>query len=91
MDYDRELRSLAAETLALQCILQGLLGTLIRTQPQLRAPIAEGLENALDMAQAVAVQIGTDASPDHTVKCIRIIEEFREGLLGPPGEPYHRV
>jgi|tagenome__1003787_1003787.scaffolds.fasta_scaffold16958909_1 hypothetical protein len=91
MDHDREIRALAAETLAFSCVLQGVLGSLLRAQPQLRVPISEGFENALGLAQAVAMQFGTSASPEHTVKCVRIIEELRDAILGPPGKPRHGV
>jgi len=43
------------------------------------------------MAQSTAVKIGTDASPDHTVKAIRIIDELRTAVLGADGEPKHMV
>lgn len=91
MNHEKEIRALAAETLAYSCVLSGVFDALVKAQPELRGPIAEGFENALGMAEAVAMQFGSSASPEHTVKCIRIIEELRAAILGPPGKPQHGI
>jgi hypothetical protein len=41
--------------------------------PAFKTSIEEGFDQALEVAQSVAVQFESSASPDHTTKCIRII------------------
>jgi hypothetical protein len=90
MDIEKEIHSLAAETLAYSLVIQGVLSRLARN-PAFKTSIEEGFDQALEIAQSVAVKFGSTASPDHTTKCIRIIEELRAGVLGPDGKPKHLV
>jgi len=90
MDIEKEIHSLAAETLAYSFVFQGVLSKLARDH-NLRASIEAGFDQALEVAQSVAVRFGDTASPDHTTKCIRIIEELRTSVLGPDGKPKHLV
>jgi hypothetical protein len=86
MDTEKEVRSLAAETLALSIIVGNVLSKLARN-PSLRPAIIEGFNQSADVAESVAIQFGKAASPEHTVKAFRIIEEMRAMVLGNEGEP----
>jgi hypothetical protein len=90
MDTEKEIHSLAAETLALSIILGNVLSKLAKDRT-LRFAIAEGFDQAADVAQSVAVQYGEAATPDHMVKAIRIIEEMRAMVLGRDGKPKNLV
>jgi len=90
MDIEKEIQSLAAENLALSIIVGAVLSKLARNS-SLRAAIVEGFDQSADVAQSVAVQFGKTASPDHTVKALRIIEEMRAMVLGDEGKPKNLV
>jgi hypothetical protein len=53
----------------------------------LRPAIIEGFDQALDVAQSVAVEFGASVSSDQTVKALKIIEEARAMVLGSEGQP----
>jgi len=57
----------------------------------LRFTITEAFNEAADVAQSVAVQFGKSASPEHTVKALRIIEEMRAMVLGNESKPKNLV
>jgi hypothetical protein len=86
LDLENEIHSLAAETLALSIIVGNVLGTLAKN-PVLRPAIIDGFNRAADVADSVAVQFGKSASPEHTIKALRIIEEMRTVALGDEGKP----
>ena len=81
---------LSAETLAFSIILGRVLSKLA-TDRTLRFTITEAFNDAADVAQSVAVQFGKSASPEHTVKALRIIEEMRAMVLGDEGKPKNLV
>jgi hypothetical protein len=86
MDFEKEIRSVSAETLAYGIILGNVLSKLAGN-PSLRLPIVEGLNQAADVAGIVAMQFGKSVSPDHTLKALRIVEEMRALVLGVEGKP----
>jgi hypothetical protein len=86
MDTEKEINSLAAETLALSIIVGNVLSKLAR-DPSLRPAIIEGFNQSADVAESVAVQFGKASSPDHAVKALRIVEEMRAMVLGNEGKP----
>jgi hypothetical protein len=43
------------------------------------------------MAESVAVQFGKAASPEHTVKALRIIEEMRTAVFGVGDGPKKQI
>lgn len=90
MDTEKEIRELAAETLALSIVLGNVLSKLAR-DPLLRAAIIQGFDQSADVGDSVALQFGDTASPDHTMKALRIIEEMRAMVLGNDSEPKHLV
>jgi hypothetical protein len=90
MDTEKEIHSLSAETLALSIIVGNVLSKLARNA-SLRPAIVEGFNQAADVADSVAVQFGKSASPEHTIKALRIIEEMRTMVLGNDGKPKNLV
>ncbi|WOH53209.1 hypothetical protein [Bradyrhizobium sp. sBnM-33] len=91
MDYEEEINALHAETLAMSIIIGQILSKLA-TNPLLRPSIVEGFNQAAEVADSVAIRFGKSASPEHTVKTIRIIEEIRTAVLGNEGkQPRHQV
>jgi hypothetical protein len=90
MDQEKEILALSAETLALGYVVGNVLAKLARI-PALRAAIIEGFDQSADVADSVAIIFGKSASPQHTVKAIRIVEEMRAMVLGNESKPKHRV
>jgi hypothetical protein len=90
MDIEKEVHALTAETLAFSIIVGNVLSKLAKN-PLLRAAIVEGFDQAADVAESVAVQFGKSASPEHTVKAVRIVEEMRAVVLGDEGKPKNLV
>ncbi|MBI5260250.1 MAG: hypothetical protein HY852_00345 [Bradyrhizobium sp.] len=90
MDLEKEIHALSAETLAHSIMIGNILSKLARN-PDLRSAIAEGFDQSLDVAQTVAVQFGTAASPDHTLKALKIIEEMRSTVLGAGPGPNRQI
>jgi len=78
---EKEFQALAPEHLAPSIIVGSVLGQLARN-PLLSAAIVAGFDRAADVAQSVAVELSGSASPDVTVKALRIIEETRTEVLG---------
>jgi hypothetical protein len=90
MDSEKEIRALAAETLAFSIILGSILSKLAKDS-SLRAAIVEGFNQAADVADSVAVRFGNTASPEHTLKALSIIEEMRAMVLGDERKPKNLV
>jgi hypothetical protein len=90
MDSEKEIRALAAETLAFSIIVGSVLSKLAKDS-SLRVAIVEGFDQAADIADSVAVRFGKTASPEHTVKALSIIEEMRAMVLGDEGKPKNLV
>jgi hypothetical protein len=90
MDTEKEIRALAAETLAFSIILGNVLSKLA-SDPSLRAAIVQGFDQSADVADGIAVKFGTTASSEHTIKALRIIEEMRAMVLGDDGKPKHLI
>jgi hypothetical protein len=83
----QEIESLYAEALALQIILVNVLSRLRAVDPALAAAIAAGLDDATDQVEHIAISLGKAASPEHTVKALRIVEELRATILGNQHKP----
>jgi hypothetical protein len=83
----QQIESLHAETLALQVILVKVLGRLRTADPALAAAIATGLNDAANQVEDIAIRFGKTASPEHTVKAIRVVEELRTAIVGHQDQP----
>jgi len=90
MDTEKEIQALSAETLAFSIILGSVLSK-FATDRTLRFTITEAFNEAADVAQSVAVRFGKSASPEHTVKALRIIEDMRAMVLGDESKPKNFV
>jgi hypothetical protein len=91
MDYDHEITSLHAETLALQIVLVKVLAQLQTASPELAERIVAGLNDAANQAEDFAIHFGERAAPEHTVKAIRIVEEVRTAIVGDKDKPRRGV
>lgn len=91
MDYEREIHALEAEALATQIFLANWLRALVRADPKIAATITEAFNEAANVAEHTAIQLGKVASADHTVKALGIIEEMRTVVLGNKDKPKHGV
>jgi hypothetical protein len=87
----KELDSLAAETLALTAIIGFVFRRLGDGDPNLAVAIASGFDDAANFVEHVAIKAGKAASPDHTVKALRVVEEIRAAAVGNHGKPKHGV
>jgi hypothetical protein len=90
MEHEEEIRSLSAESLATSIVLANLLSRFARI-PALRLAIVTCFDRSVDMADDVTAVLGKSASPDHTVKVLRIVEEMRAMVLGDGGKPKNLV
>jgi hypothetical protein len=86
MEHETEIRSLSAETLATSIVLANLLSRFARI-PALRLAIVSCFDQSVDMADDITAGLGKSASPDHTVKVLRIVEEMRSMVLGDGEKP----
>lgn len=91
MDYEREVNSLSAETMALQNILVRVLSRISEIDERYHLAIKQGFDEAASLTENLAIQVGKAASPDHVVKAISIIESLRTATLGNPDRPRSRV
>jgi hypothetical protein len=87
MDADSEIRALAAETLAIQTIVGQTLFHLARADPRIADAIRQALDDSANIVEQIAIQFGSKASPDHTVKALKIVEEVRTIVLGRGNKP----
>ena len=87
MDYDREVHSLSAETLAFGALIAFSLNRIGRTNPALASAVSHAFDDAANYVENFAIKLGKSASPDHTVKALRIIEELRTAVVRDQGEP----
>jgi hypothetical protein len=90
MEHERDIRLLSAETLATSIVLSNLLSRFARI-PALRLAIVSCFDQSEDMADDITAVLGEQASPDHTVKVLRIVEEMRTMVLGDRGRPKNLV
>ena len=91
MDADREINSLAAETLALQAILTHVLGRLCQIDMRLTSAVRRGFDEAASEIEDMAIKFGHAASPDHVTKALGIVETLRAATLGDHDKPKHGV
>ncbi|MFN0191595.1 MAG: hypothetical protein ACKVP5_06410 [Aestuariivirga sp.] len=87
MDVENEIHSLSGDTLALQTIIAELCLGLVSTNPHLRDTISKVFDNAANHCEDIAIRFGKSASPEHTVKALRVVEEIRTLVLGKQQKP----
>jgi hypothetical protein len=86
MEHENETRSLSPETLATSIVLANLLSGFARI-PALRFAIVTCFDQSVDMAEDMAPMFDKSASPDHTLKVLRLVEEMRAMVLGNARKP----
>jgi hypothetical protein len=91
MDIEHEIRSLSAETAALQFILTQVLARFSNLGAPFHGAISEAFDDAANVAERVAIHFGKAASPEQTVKALRVVEELRTVVLGNKNDPKHTV
>ena len=91
MDVEHEVHSLSAESLAVQCIITQTLSRLRGLSPEIERALREGFDDAANVTENLAIHFGKAASPDHTVKALRVVEEMRAVVFGDQGKPKHAV
>ena len=91
MDYEKQINSLAGETLALQMIVASLCDRLCEVSPHIFQAIATAFEDAAGHAENVAISFGKSAAPEHTLKALRIVEEIRAVAVRDRQQPRHGI
>lgn len=86
MEHENEIRSLSAETLAMNIVLANMFSRFARI-PALRLAIVVGFDQSVDTAEDITSVFGKSAPPDHMVKTLRLVEEMRAMVLGDGGKP----
>jgi hypothetical protein len=86
MENEKEIRTLSAETLAMNIVLANLFSRFARI-PALRLAIVVGFDQSVDMVEDITSMFGKSASPDHMVKALHLVEEMRAMVLGDGGKP----
>ena len=88
MDHDREIISLAGETVALQAIVSRVLHEIGQVDPRVRQAIRVGVEEAANQIDAMAIAAGGRNRPEHFAKAIKLLEVLRLIVLK-RDEPTH--
>ncbi len=91
MDTEKEINSLAAETLALQTVLTHILDRISQADARLASAIREGFSDAASDVEDLAIKFGKAASPHHTVKALGTVETLRAATLGDHDQPSHSI
>ena len=91
MDHDKEINDHSAQLLALTAVLAFVFGKIAQADPKLLSAISLGLDDAANFVENFAIKTGKTASPEHTVKAIRVVEEIRAATLGNQSKPRHGV
>jgi hypothetical protein len=86
-----EIESLHAETLAFNYMFTCVLRRMAEIDADLAKAIAKGFDDAANSVENLTIRLGKLASPKHTVKAIRIVEEIRTATLGDKNKPRHAV
>jgi hypothetical protein len=81
MDLEKEVISLSANAHALNLVLMNILLRMTKDE-SLRKMIEDGFDEAANDAEQVAIAMGHNAHPGHTVEALHIIEEMREAVIG---------
>jgi hypothetical protein len=91
MPANKEITSLAAETLALQAILTHILGRICQADDRLASAVRGGFDEAASEIEDLAIKFGRTASADHVAKALGIVETLRAATLGEPDQPKHAI
>jgi hypothetical protein len=82
MSLDDEIHSLSAFEMAMQSLFAELCIGLIAKDQSNSYLISKVFDHAANHVEDVAIRAGKSASPKHTAKALRIVEELRTVVLG---------
>ena len=82
MDFEREITSLKAETLALSALVGFLLIEMRRSQALTAEAVETIFENGLKLAEQTLLNHPNSVASLHAAKAGRIIEDIRTQVLG---------
>jgi hypothetical protein len=77
-----EIRSLAAETLALSGVVTHVLHRIAQTDPKLADAISLGIAEAASHIENRVIKLGKPVQADYIVEALRFVEELRTASLG---------
>ncbi len=72
---------LHGETLALQWMLAAFMRAVIGSGEVSKSTVAQSLDAAANIVEEIAIRFGKDASSEHTVRALKIVEELRKQVL----------
>ena len=73
--------SIAGDIMAMQVILVSVLQRLAQSDPQLAGAIKDGLDDAANKTENIAIKFGKAPASHHTIKALRIVENLRSAIL----------
>lgn len=82
MDLNKMIHSLHGETLALQTLLGCLCKHMAEHSDAMRSVVDLSFDDAERIVEDIAIQYGTTARPEHTLKALKIIGDLRSNILG---------
>ena len=77
----QEVVRLHAETLALQWLLTSLAGSLKNSGAVPEIVIEQAFDSAANIVEEIAIRLGKEAAPEHTVGALRIVEQLRKQVF----------
>ena len=81
MNIEDEVLSLSAFELAMQTLFCELCVTLIMKDPTNKYFIKKVFDNSANYVENIAIALGENANPKHTVKALKIVEEIRNSVI----------
>jgi hypothetical protein len=87
----KEMRSLAAETLALKVVVARVLYRITKTDPQLDEAISLGFAEAASLVENRVIKLGEPTPTDYIVEALRVVEELPSTTIGDRTQPKHIV
>ncbi len=81
MDYDNEIHQLAAETIAMQVVIQHICRALIERDPGLKPVLEAAFDNAISQLEDFTIRMGAKVSPDHLLKSVQIADQLRKTIF----------
>ena len=87
MDYDKEITAVAAKVTALQVLIVQICIAASRQDRALGLALRSAFDEAANFMEDQAIRLGKAASPEHTVKAVRVIEELRTATFGDEKKP----
>lgn len=88
VNYESEIRSLAAETMALQALFIGLTNALISNDSAMKATVTDAFDYAENIITVGAIKLGHSADPARqTIRAAEMLENVRSAVIANDGKP----